>query len=69
MRFDDRVTGNLATRTVAKVIHFEIDPAEVDKNKNYGSSFGRLKRVFNFTSFNESNSHEAWHMNLKRNMK
>lgn len=33
MRFDDRVTGNLATyATQAKVIHFEIDPAEVDKN-------------------------------------
>ncbi|MBI9041587.1 biosynthetic-type acetolactate synthase large subunit [Lutibacter sp.] len=33
MRFDDRVTGNLATYAKqAKVIHFEIDPAEVDKN-------------------------------------
>ncbi len=33
MRFDDRVTGNLATYAKqAKVIHFEIDPSEVDKN-------------------------------------
>ena len=33
MRFDDRVTGNLATYAKqAKVLHFEIDPAEVDKN-------------------------------------
>ena len=33
MRFDDRVTGSLATYAKqAKVIHFEIDPAEVDKN-------------------------------------
>ena len=33
MRFDDRVTGNLATYAKqAKVIHFEIDPAEVNKN-------------------------------------
>jgi len=33
MRFDDRVTGNLAAYAKqAKVIHFEIDPAEVDKN-------------------------------------
>ena len=33
MRFDDRVTGNLNTYAKqAKVIHFEIDPAEVDKN-------------------------------------
>ena len=33
MRFDDRVTGNLATYAKqAKIIHFEIDPAEVNKN-------------------------------------
>ncbi|MEM7186840.1 MAG: biosynthetic-type acetolactate synthase large subunit [Bacteroidota bacterium] len=33
MRFDDRVTGNLDTYAKqAKVIHFEIDPSEVDKN-------------------------------------
>lgn len=33
MRFDDRVTGNLKTYAKqAKVLHFEIDPAEVDKN-------------------------------------
>ena len=33
MRFDDRVTGDLKTYAKqAKIIHFEIDPAEVDKN-------------------------------------
>ena len=33
MRFDDRVTGDLSKYAKqAKVIHFEIDPAEVDKN-------------------------------------
>ena len=33
MRFDDRVTGNLETYAKqAKIIHFEIDPAEVNKN-------------------------------------
>jgi len=33
MRFDDRVTGNLDTYAKqAKVIHFELDPSEVDKN-------------------------------------
>ncbi|MCB0396871.1 MAG: biosynthetic-type acetolactate synthase large subunit [Flavobacteriales bacterium] len=33
MRFDDRVTGKLDTYArQAKVIHIEIDPAEVDKN-------------------------------------
>ena len=33
MRFDDRVTGDLSRyATQAKVIHFEIDPSEVNKN-------------------------------------
>ena len=33
MRFDDRVTGNLKTYArQAKIIHFEIDPSEIDKN-------------------------------------
>ena len=33
MRFDDRVTGNLASFGVnARVIHVEIDPSEIDKN-------------------------------------
>jgi acetolactate synthase-1/2/3 large subunit len=33
MRFDDRVTGNLeAYAKQAKVVHFEIDPAEINKN-------------------------------------
>jgi acetolactate synthase-1/2/3 large subunit len=33
MRFDDRVTGDLKTYAKqAKVIHFDIDPAEIDKN-------------------------------------
>ena len=33
MRFDDRVTGKLDEYAKqAKVIHFEIDPSEIDKN-------------------------------------
>lgn len=33
MRFSDRVTGNLKTYAKqAKVIHFDIDPSEIDKN-------------------------------------
>jgi len=33
MRFDDRVTGNLSTYAKnANVIHFDIDPAEINKN-------------------------------------
>ena len=35
MRFDDRVTGDLTTYAKqAKVIHLEIDPAEINKNVN-----------------------------------
>jgi len=34
MRFDDRVTGDLNTYAKqAKIIHFDIDPAEINKNK------------------------------------
>jgi acetolactate synthase I/II/III large subunit len=33
MRFDDRVTGDLKRYAKqAKVIHLELDPAEIDKN-------------------------------------
>ena len=33
MRFDDRITGNLNTYAKqAKVLHFDIDPSEIDKN-------------------------------------
>src|SRR5690606_33712190 len=33
MRFDDRVTGNLATYALkSKKIHIELDPAEINKN-------------------------------------
>jgi len=33
MRFDDRVTGTLATYAPnAKKIHIEVDPAEINKN-------------------------------------
>ncbi len=35
MRFDDRVTGNLESYAKqAKIIHLEIDPAEINKNVN-----------------------------------
>lgn len=33
MRFDDRITGNINTYAKqAKIIHFDIDPSEIDKN-------------------------------------
>ncbi len=47
MRFDDRVTGRLDSYAKqAKVIHFEIDPAEVDKNvKTEVAVLGDVKKT------------------------
>lgn len=47
MRFDDRVTGNLATYALeAKKIHIEIDPAEIHKNVRADVALvGDLKEV------------------------
>ncbi|CAM2898512.1 acetolactate synthase, large subunit [Flavobacterium succinicans] len=68
MRFDDRVTGNLATYAKqAKIIHFEIDPAEVDKNvktdvavlADVKESLAALIPLVN------KNTHEAWHNEFK----
>ena len=47
MRFDDRVTGNLDTYAKqAKIIHFEIDPAEINKNVKVDIPTWRLQREF-----------------------
>lgn len=72
MRFDDRVTGNLATYAKqAKVIHFEIDPAEVDKNvKTTVAVLADVKEALNaLIPLVESNSHEAWHNEFKEKYK
>jgi len=47
MRFDDRVTGNLATYAQgAKVIHVDIDPAEIGKNVTADAGIvGDVKQV------------------------
>ncbi|UQD56979.1 biosynthetic-type acetolactate synthase large subunit [Flavobacterium sp. K5-23] len=68
MRFDDRVTGNLATYAKqAKVIHFEIDPAEVDKNvKTTVAVLADVKDSLSaLLPFIENNSHELWHNKFK----
>ena len=68
MRFDDRVTGNLATYAKqAKVIHFEIDPAEVDKNVKtdvavLGNSKDTLAAILPLL---KENSHTEWHQKFK----
>ena len=68
MRFDDRVTGNLATYAKqAKVIHFEIDPAEIDKNVKtdvavLGNSKVSLEMLIPLLN---KNSHSDWHQKFK----
>ncbi len=63
MRFDDRVTGNLETYAKqAKIIHMEIDPAEIDKNVKVdiallGDARETLRALLPRI---EKNSHEAW---------
>nr|WP_315175275.1 biosynthetic-type acetolactate synthase large subunit [uncultured Flavobacterium sp.] len=72
MRFDDRVTGNLATYAKqAKVIHFEIDPAEVDKNvKTDVAVLGDVKEsLAALLPLVETRTHEAWHNEFKEKYK
>ena len=68
MRFDDRVTGNLETYAKqAKVIHFEIDPAEIDKNvKTDVAVLGNSKVSLDLLlPLLEQNSHNEWHQKFK----
>jgi acetolactate synthase-1/2/3 large subunit len=63
MRFDDRVTGSLDTYAKqAKVIHFEIDPAEIDKNvKADVAVLGNSKKTLGLLlPLIRENSHESW---------
>jgi acetolactate synthase-1/2/3 large subunit len=72
MRFDDRVTGNLATYAKqAKVIHFEIDPAEVDKNvKTTVAVLADVKESLTaLLPLIEGKTHEAWHNEFKEKYK
>lgn len=63
MRFDDRVTGNLDTYArQAKVIHFDIDPSEINKNVPadlavVGDCKQTLARV---TALMEQRTHRDW---------
>ena len=68
MRFDDRVTGNLESYAKqAKIIHFEIDPAEVDKNVKsdvavLGDAKESLKQLIPLL---DNKSHSDWHQQFK----
>ena len=68
MRFDDRVTGSLETYAKqAKVIHFEIDPAEIDKNvKTDVAILGDAKVGLDaLLPLLKENSHNEWHQKFK----
>jgi len=63
MRFDDRVTGNLETYAKqAKVIHFEIDPAEVNKNVKVDVAvLGNAKETLNaILPLLDKKEHKEW---------
>lgn len=68
MRFDDRVTGDLSTYAKqAKIIHFEIDPAEIDKNvKSDIAVLGDAKDSLNkLLPLLNINTHATWHQKFK----
>lgn len=63
MRFADRVTGDLKRYAPnARVIHFEIDPAEINKNvKCEIAVLGNVKQTLPaVTSLLKQNSHKDW---------
>ena len=69
MRFDDRVTGNLNTYAKqAKIIHFEIDPAEINKNVKVdipvlGDAKKSLELILPLL---KKNSHKDWLSKFKK---
>ncbi|MEN8123597.1 MAG: biosynthetic-type acetolactate synthase large subunit [Bacteroidota bacterium] len=68
MRFDDRVTGNLETYAKqAKVIHFDIDPAEIDKNvKTDVAVLGTVKETLTaLIPMINPNKNDKWHQEFK----
>ena len=63
MRFDDRVTGNLKTYAKqAKIIHFDIDPSEIDKNVNVDLAvLGDCKQTLAaVTELLDETTHQSW---------
>lgn len=68
MRFDDRVTGNLEKYAKqATIIHFEIDPAEINKNvKADIPVLGDVKETLSLLLDHlKPNEHKAWHQQFK----
>ena len=69
MRFDDRVTGNLDTYAKqSKVIHFEIDTAEIDKNvkADIGILGNAQESLDLLLPLIKENKHDKWHNEFKK---
>jgi acetolactate synthase-1/2/3 large subunit len=69
MRFDDRVTGNLDSYAKqAKVIHFDIDPSEIDKNvQTEVAVLGNVKQTLvEILPLLQENTHEKWLQEFKK---
>lgn len=69
MRFADRITGKLSDYAKqAKVIHFEIDPAEIDKNvKSTVAVMGNVKETLPaVTALIKENKHTEWIDSFKK---
>ncbi len=69
MRFDDRVTGDLSRYAKqAKIVHIEIDPAEIDKiMKADAPVVGDAKRALEMLlPLVNENNHEAWRAEFKK---
>lgn len=63
MRFDDRVTGNLKTYAKqAKIIHFDIDPSEINKNVKVDLAvLGNCKETLAaVTELVDKTTHQHW---------
>lgn len=63
MRFDDRVTGNLKTYAKqAKIIHFDIDPSEINKNVKVDLAvLGDCKQTLAaVTELLDETTHKSW---------
>ena len=68
MRFDDRVTSDLKTYAKqAEVIHFDIDPSEIDKNvKTTVAVLGNVKDTLPaVTNLLKNNKHTEWRNEFK----
>ncbi|WP_172916414.1 biosynthetic-type acetolactate synthase large subunit [Capnocytophaga canimorsus] len=69
MRFDDRVTGDLSRYAKqAKVLHFDIDPAEINKNvKADVAVLGNVKEALQkILPLVEQKKHTAWREEFKK---